>query len=127
MPRAKPDQVITHRIELGTWERDELASLGGMLVASESFENVAGPIVKVLTDTSTMAILLTALAAYAGFNWVQDQLENTPWGMFESFREQYAASDPGQQAKMRAAMERGAEEGSPLPNFIDRWLLGLIL
>jgi len=127
VPRAKPDQVITHRIELGTWERDELASLGGMLVASESFENVAMPIVKVLTDTSTMAILLTALAAYAGFQWVADAVESTPWGMFQSFREQYAASPPGQQASMRAAAESGFEEGSPLPNFIDRWLLGLIL
>ena len=26
MPRAAPDSVMTHRIELGTWERDALAA-----------------------------------------------------------------------------------------------------
>ena len=32
MPKAKPTQVITHRIELGQWERDNLAKPVGEIV-----------------------------------------------------------------------------------------------
>ena len=46
MPRAKPDQVITYRIEMGTKERQLLDSA----LASFQFNRIATPIVDLMKD-----------------------------------------------------------------------------
>lgn len=53
MPTRKPDQVITHRIELGAYERERLDSI----IAAQSFNKVATPIVAGMSDVSFMVVL----------------------------------------------------------------------
>ena len=60
MPRAKADNVVIHRIELGGKER-ELAE--GALAAFQ-FNRVAGPVVAALSDVSFLVFAGGILAAY---------------------------------------------------------------
>jgi len=60
VPRAKADNVVIHRIELGGKER-ELAE--GALAAFQ-FNRVAGPVVAALSDVSFLIFAGGVLAAY---------------------------------------------------------------
>lgn len=117
MPRAKPDKVIIHRIELGTWERDHLSAV----FSTTAIRNVAEPTVALISDVSAMSIILGAIAAWYGFQWVQSEYLDT-LEMIGDFRDQLRASPQYQEAA-----ERGFEYGSPLPDFIDRWIFGKII
>ncbi|GAI94686.1 unnamed protein product [marine sediment metagenome] len=75
MPKAKPDQVIVHRIELQETERELLSGL----TAAFQFNRIAEPIVKLLNDVTGTITFLTLLAAsgiLAGitFNFIYDAL-----------------------------------------------------
>ncbi|HIA03341.1 MAG TPA: hypothetical protein EYN66_15775 [Myxococcales bacterium] len=59
MPKAKPDQVVVHRIELQDTEREILSGLSTALM----FNRVADPIVKLLNDVTGTVTFLTLLAA----------------------------------------------------------------
>ena len=74
MPKAKPDQVITHRIELGTWER----------------QNIGKPISETAMATSVLAgagVLLVgagaAAAAYALWEF---------WKTFDDFKDRVVST-----------------------------------
>ena len=58
MPRTKPDQTITYRIEMGTKERMMLDSA----LASFQFNRIATPIVDLMKDVSGMIVLGAGLA-----------------------------------------------------------------
>ena len=60
MPTRKPDQVITHRVELGAYERERLDSL----IAAQSFNKVATPIVAGMSDVSFMVVLAGLLTLW---------------------------------------------------------------
>lgn len=60
MPRAKADQVVIHRIELGGKER-ELAE--GALAAFQ-FNRIATPIISALSDVSFLLFVGGSLAAW---------------------------------------------------------------
>jgi len=62
MPKRKPDQVITHRIELGTWERDNIAA---PVAATKQVSNLAGSVSGIAVGGAL------ALAAY-GLYWFFD-------------------------------------------------------
>ena len=59
MPKAKPDQVVVHRIELQDTERDILTGLSTALM----FNKIADPVVKLLNDVTGTVTFLTLLAA----------------------------------------------------------------
>lgn len=59
MPRSKPTRVITHRIELGDFERSRIDTL----MASASFSQISTPIVSLLKDVSGLAALYVILNA----------------------------------------------------------------
>tara|TARA_Y100000310_G_C20689461_1_gene821265 strand:- start:3992 stop:4345 length:354 start_codon:yes stop_codon:yes gene_type:complete len=117
MPRAKPDIVHIHRIELGSWERDHLSAV----LATQSFENVATPIVALLSDNTAMALILTTLGGWYGFSWVMGEYGDT-FEMMMDWREQLQASP-----QYRESAAEGFAEGSPWPDFIDRWMFDLLL
>lgn len=58
MPIRPPDQVITHRIELGKRDREILESV----VAAYSFNRVTTPIVSGMSDVSFMVVLASLLS-----------------------------------------------------------------
>ena len=92
MPRKPSDSVIEYRITLGNWERERL----GMLAGSKTFNNVAEPVLdagaKILTDTSSLLIILGLVAGYLGFNFVSDGIEDGAQAL-TSFYEQYSGAD----------------------------------
>jgi hypothetical protein len=59
MPKAKPDQVIVHRIEFQESERELLSGL----TAAFQFNRIAEPVVKLLNDVTGTITVLTLLAA----------------------------------------------------------------
>lgn len=59
MPRRKPERVITHRIELGDFERSRLESL----MSGMTFAQVSTPLVSLLKDVSGLAALYVILNA----------------------------------------------------------------
>ena len=59
MPKAKPNQVIVHRIELQETERDLLSGM----TAAFQFNRIADPLVKLLNDVTGTVTVLTLLAA----------------------------------------------------------------
>ena len=77
MPRKPTEKVIEYRITLRTWERERL----GMLAGSKTFNNIAEPIldngVKLISDVSATLTILGIIAAYLGFNFVSDGIEDS--------------------------------------------------
>jgi len=68
VPRLPVDgtKVVEHRITFGTKERQQIDQLTNSLEVqnySKSFENLATPIVNLMSDVSGMVVLLTILAA----------------------------------------------------------------
>ena len=72
MPKRKPDQVITHRIELGTWERDNIAT---PVASSKQVSNLANSVSGILVAGGL------GLAAY-GLYWFFD----AGWGIRNEIR-----------------------------------------
>lgn len=52
--------MITHRIELGAWERDRLEGL----IAAQTFNKVADPTVRLMSDISGMTVLAGLFIAF---------------------------------------------------------------
>ena len=59
MPKAKPDQVVVHRIEFQESERELLSSM----TTAYSIGRIADPLVKLLNDVTGTITVLTLLAA----------------------------------------------------------------
>ena len=66
MPRKKTDQVIEHRITLGTYERDLL----DRTVGAYQVNKVGDPLVKLLSDNSAMFFVITALLWFLPREWL---------------------------------------------------------
>ena len=62
MPRSKPDQVVTHRIEMGGWERERI----------KEAELVAAATLLLPAIGIAAAGLASAGAAYALYQWLKD-------------------------------------------------------
>ncbi len=127
MPRSKPSKVITHRIELGSWERERIE---GLLVAVE-IQKIAEPAVALLSDASALVSILAILEVlgvidltnidelgiFGSFLAVLTQIKD---GAFDSIEEAMAAA--------RASIPDGAMPPIgllPFPAFIGlNWLIG---
>jgi len=94
MPKAKPDEVIVHRIELQQTEREILEMAG----AAYSFDRVTRPIVALINDNTTMLLILTTVAGWLGIKYIPpalSELEGDLRGAFvllRSFQEQYESA-----------------------------------
>jgi len=115
MTKRKPDQVIEYRISLQDKQAEQLESV----IIAYQFSRFISPLVDILKDNTAMALILSAIAGYLGFNWVAGVYEDT-MGMFEDFKTQFKQSPQYHEAGLK-----GFEEGSPLPNFIDRVLFNI--
>lgn len=116
MPKAKPDQVIVHRIELQDTERDLLASIS----AGIAFNQVADPIVKLLNDVTGTITFLTLLAAtglVAGISFTFLYDPEAIMSPIEQFLDQARAIR--EQAEQNAADLGRAVERGPLWGTID--------
>jgi len=65
MPRRRPAEVVTHRLELGTWERDRINTL----VGATSFNKVATPVVTAINDNGTL-LLISGLLVLLLPGWI---------------------------------------------------------
>jgi hypothetical protein len=112
MPKAKPDQVIVHRIEFQQAERDMLTGL----TAALSFNKVADPVVKLLNDVTGTITVLTLLALsglMAGVTWV---FIFDPFGLkgpLEQFADQWGDE------KQNALLAGTLVSGNPIAAIID--------
>ena len=75
-PRRIPNEVITHRLELGTWERDRITTL----VGATSFNKVATPVVTAINDNGTL-LLIGGLLALLLPGWIPADWKNLIEGM----------------------------------------------
>lgn len=62
MPKAKPDEVIVHRIELQQSERDMLETA----IGAYSMNQVMEPLVEILKDVSAVYTLITLYELITG-------------------------------------------------------------
>ena len=65
MPRRIPDEVVLHRLELGTWERDRIDTL----VGAEAFNKISTPVVTAINDNGTL-LLIGGLLALLLPGWI---------------------------------------------------------
>ncbi len=114
MPKAKPDQVIVHRIELQDTERDLLSGM----TAAFQFNRIANPLVKLFNDVTGTVTVLTLLAAtglLAGITFVFAYDPEALTDPIEQFLGQY------QEAKEQAEAvgDVYGSAGGPLRGIID--------
>jgi len=112
MPKAKPDRVVTHRIELQDTERE---ILGGLATAM-MFNRIADPLVKLLNDvtgTITVLTLIGASGLLAGltFTFIYD-----PDSIMDPIEQFLGQLD---EAKDRAALVGAAAKRGPLWGLVD--------
>ena len=112
MPKAKPDQVVVHRIELQDTEREILGGLATALM----FNRVADPLVKLLNDvtgTITVLTLIGASGLLAGLTFTFIYDPDSIMDPIEQFLQQV------DEAKERAALVGEAAKRGPLWGLID--------
>ena len=112
MPKAKPDQVVTHRIEFQESERELLSSM----TTAYTINRIAEPLVKLLNDvtgTITVLALLGASGILGGvaFTYIYDP--DAIKDPIEQFLAQLA------EAKERAELVGEAAKRGPLWGLID--------
>ena len=102
MPKAKPDQVVVHRIELQEKERDMLeAAIAGRVV-----RDVAVPLA--VTAGVGSAAYIGYKAAKAAFGWTEDIVETVKEDMqtvADSFVDTPLVWDETEQKKVRDAVK----------------------
>jgi len=75
-PRRIPDEVVLHRLELGTWERDRIDTL----VGAESFNKISTPIVTAINDNGTL-LLIVGLLTLLLPGWIPADWKTQIFGM----------------------------------------------
>jgi hypothetical protein len=68
--------VVTHRLELGTWERDRINTL----VGAESFNKVATPVVTAINDNATLLLIGGLLSLFLP-GWIPDDWKEQIFGL----------------------------------------------
>ena len=72
MPRAKPDQVVVHRIEMGGWEREQVKDVKSAVVG-------VGVAVSAAALASAVALAVTAYATFWSlkklYGWGEEALD----------------------------------------------------
>jgi len=114
MPKARPDQVIVHRIELQETERELLSGL----TAAFQFNRIADPIVKLLNDvtgTVTLLALIGASGLLAGISFIFIFDPDAITDPIEQFLGQYREA----KEQAIAAGEVYGSAGGPLRGLID--------
>jgi len=114
MPKAKPDQVVVHRIEFQESERELLSSV----TTAYSIGRIAEPLVKLLNDVTGTITVLTLLAAsgiLAGISFTFIYDPDAITDPLEQWLGQY------QEAKEQAELAANvySEAGGPLRGLID--------
>lgn len=87
MPKAKPDEVIVHRIELQQSEREMLEMAAG----AYTFNKVMQPLVALINDNTTLVLILTTLAGWLGLKYIAPEITET-YELITDFKEQYDAA-----------------------------------
>lgn len=112
MPKAKPDKVVVHRLELQDTERDLLSGLSTAIM----FNRIADPVVKLLNDVTGTVTLLTLIGAsglLAGLTFTFIFDPEAIMGPLEQFQKQL------EEAKERAELVGEAATRGPLWGLID--------
>lgn len=114
MPKAKPDQVIVHRIEFQESERELLSGL----TAAFQFNRIAEPVVKLLNDVTGTITVLTLLAASGLIAGVSFVFLYDPAAITDPL-EQFLAQLDDAKKQAIAAGDVYTEAGGPLRGLID--------
>jgi len=115
MPKSAPTQVIIHRIEFQESEREILRDVAMTWQATR----IAAPIVSLINDNTTLLLILSAVAAWLGLNYIPPALEEG-YDMIIDFQEQLqSALDQGTIIRERVDLVGGALTRGPLWGGID--------
>tara|TARA_B100000470_G_C19704594_1_gene352621 strand:- start:187 stop:771 length:585 start_codon:yes stop_codon:yes gene_type:complete len=114
VPKAKPDQVIVHRIELQDTERDLLSGM----TAAFQFNRIANPLVKLLNDVTGTVTVLTLLAASGLLAGITFAFAYDPDAFMDPI-EQFLGQLDEAKAQAEAAGDVYASAGGPLRGIID--------
>lgn len=75
-PRRIPDEVVLHRLELGTWERERINTL----VGAESFNKISTPIVTAINDNTTLLLISGLLTLFLP-GWIPNDWKEQIFGL----------------------------------------------
>jgi len=115
MPKAASTQVIIHRIEFQESEREIIRDLAMTWQATR----IAAPIVSLINDNTTLLLILSAVAAWLGLNYIPPALEEG-YDMILDFQQQLqSALDQGTIIRERVDLVGGAISRGPLWGSID--------
>jgi len=115
MPKTPPDQVIIHRIEFQESEREILRDVA----LSFNFNRVMQPLVALINDNTTILLILSAIGAWIGLNYIPPLVEDT-YEMVVDFQQQVeAALAQGTLIRERIGIVEGAVRRGPLWGTID--------
>jgi len=115
MPKTAPDQVIIHRIEFQESEREILRDVA----LSFNFNRVMQPLVALINDNTTILLILSALAAWLGLNYIPPLVDDT-YEMVVDFNEQLqSALAQGSILRERIDLVQMTVQRGPLWGTID--------
>lgn len=115
MPKSAPTQVIVHRIEFQESEREILRDVAMTWNATR----IAQPIVALINDNTTLLLILSAIAAWLGLNYIPPALEEG-YEMIVDFQEQLqSALDQGTIIRERVDLVGSSLTRGPLWGGID--------
>lgn len=107
--------MIIHRIEFQESEREILRDVA----LSYNFNRVMQPLVALINDNTTLLLILSAIGAWVGLNYIPPLVENT-YEMIVDFQEQLqSALDQGTILRERVDIVGSAIGRGPLWGGID--------
>ena len=114
-PKTAASQVIIHRIEFQESEREILRDVA----LSFNFNRVMQPLVALINDNTTILLILSAIGAWIGLNYIPPLVEDT-YEMVVDFQQQVeAALAQGTLIRERIGIVEGAVRRGPLWGTID--------
>lgn len=115
MPKSAPTQVIVHRIEFQESEREILKDVAMTWQATR----IAQPIVALINDNTTLLLILSAVGAWLGLNYIPPALEEG-YELIVDFQEQLqSALDQGTILRERVDLVGMSLTRGPLWGGID--------
>jgi len=115
LPKSAPTQVIIHRIEFQESEREILRDVAMTWQATR----IAQPIVALINDNTTLLLILSAVGAWLGLNYIPPALEEG-YDLILDFQQQLqSALDQGTIIRERVDLVGSSIRRGPLWGGID--------
>ena len=124
MSKRRPDKVIEYRISLQDKERELLEHLVYVEGSAKAFNQATEPFVEILKDISAMTIILSAVSALLGWNYIISPGLTEIGPILQDFRAQYEAWKSDLDAAKAASAQAAETTLTSVPMY--GWLFRLL-